>query len=376
MATRSRRLRPMPDVWPGWVDALSTLLIVALFLLMVFALAQYFLTEVLSGRNEALARLNRQVAELADMLALEKRNSAELRHELAQLSDELQSSTAARDALSAQIQALTQRATSAEEAKKAAAAALAQLTEQNKSLQSQATAAQQSVAALGGKLKESEEALTKEHAISTAAQQQVALLNQQIAALREQLARIAAALDASEKKAKEQQVQIVNLGQRLNAALASKVEELARYRSEFFGKLREVLGNRPDIRIVGDRFVFQSEVLFPTASADLTDTGKAKIASIADVLKTISGQIPKDIDWVLQVDGHTDQRPIHTAQFPSNWELSTARALSVVKQLIDLGIPPDRLAAAGYGQYQPIDTRNDEIGWRRNRRIEFKLTSR
>ena len=376
MATRSRRLRPMPDVWPGWVDALSTLLIVALFLLMVFALAQYFLTEVLSGRNEALARLNRQVAELADMLSLEKRNSAELRHELAQLSDELQSSTAARDALSAQIQALTQRATSAEEAKKAAAAALAQLTEQNKSLQSQATAAQQSVAALGGKLKESEEALTKEHAISTAAQQQVALLNQQIAALREQLARIAAALDASEKKAKEQQVQIVNLGQRLNAALASKVEELARYRSEFFGKLREVLGNRPDIRIVGDRFVFQSEVLFPTASADLTDTGKAKIASIADVLKTISGQIPKDIDWVLQVDGHTDQRPIHTAQFPSNWELSTARALSVVKQLIDLGIPPDRLAAAGYGQYQPIDTRNDEIGWRRNRRIEFKLTSR
>lgn len=366
----------MPDVWPGWVDALSTLLIVALFLLMVFALAQYFLTEVLSGRNEALARLNRQVSELADMLALEKRNSADLRHQLAQLSDELQSSTAARDALSAQIDALTQRATSAEEAKKAATAMLSQLTERNKSLESQAAAAQQSVAALGAKLKSSEDSLTKEQSISAAAQQQVALLNEQIAALRQQLARIAAALDASEKKAEAQHVQIVNLGQRLNAALASKVEELARYRSEFFGKLRQVLGNRQDIRIVGDRFVFQSEVLFPTASADLTDSGKAKIASIAAVLKTIAKQIPKDVNWLLQVDGHTDRRPIHTAQFPSNWELSTARAVSVVKQLIALGIPPDRLAAAGYGQFQPIDNRDDEIGWRRNRRIEFKLTSR
>jgi chemotaxis protein MotB len=366
----------MPDVWPGWVDALSTLLIVALFLLMVFALAQYFLTEVLSGRNEALARLNRQVAELADMLSLEKRNSAELRRELAQLSDELQSSTAARDALSAQIEALTQRANSAEGAKKTATEAMSRLSEENKSLQARASAAEQSAAALGAKLKESEEALGKERSISASAQQQVALLNQQIAALREQLARIAAALDASEKKAKEQQIQIVNLGQRLNAALATKVEELARYRSEFFGKLRQVLGGRQDIRIVGDRFVFQSEVLFPTASADLTDSGKAKIASIADVLKTISKQIPKDINWVLQVDGHTDRRPIHTAQFPSNWELSTARATSVVKQLIDLGIPPDRLAAAGYGEYQPIDNRDDEIGWRRNRRIEFKLTNR
>ena len=376
MATRSRRLRPLPDVWPGWVDALSTLLIVVLFLLMVFALAQYFLTEVLSGRNEALARLNRQVAELADMLALEKRTSAELRRDLAQISGELQSSTAARDALSAQIAELTQRATSAEEAKKAAADALARIGEQNKSLESQAAAAQESLAALGGKLKESDEALAKERDISAAAQQQVALLNRQIAALREQLARIAAALDASEKKSKEQQVQIVNLGQRLNAALASKVEELARYRSEFFGKLREALGGRQDIRIVGDRFVFQSEVLFPSASADLSDSGRLQIERVADVLKEISGRIPKDVDWVLQVDGHTDRRPIRTAQFPSNWELSSARAISVVKMLIDLGLPPDRLAAAGYGEFRPIDGRDDEIGWRRNRRIEFKLTNR
>lgn len=366
----------MPDVWPGWVDALSTLLIVVLFLLMVFALAQYFLTEVLSGRNEALARLNRQVAELASMLALEKRTSAELRRDLAQISGELQSSTAARDALSAQIAELTQRAAASDEAKAAAADALARMGERNKSLETQATEAQQSLAALGGKLRESEEALSKERDISAAAQRQVALLNQQIAALREQLAQIAAALDASEKKAKDQAIQIANLGQRLNAALASKVEELARYRSEFFGKLREVLGQRQDIRIVGDRFVFQSEVLFPSGSAELSEGGQLQIERVADVLDEISSHIPKDVNWVLQVDGHTDRRPIHTAQFPSNWELSTARAISVVKLLIELGIPADRLAAAGYGEYRPIDDRDDEIGWRRNRRIEFKLTNR
>ncbi len=220
------------------------------------------------------------------------------------------------------------------------------------------------------------EDLAGEKKISSQAQAQVALLNQQLAALREQLARISAALEASEAKAKEQHVQIVNLGSRLNAALASKVEELARYRSEFFGKLREVLGNRKDVRVEGDRFVFQSEVLFNSGSAELLGGGRDQITRLAGTLKEIAGRIPQDIDWVLRVDGHTDRIPIHTAQFPSNWELSTARAVAVVKLLIAEGLPPQRLAAAGFGEYRPLDTSNAAGALSRNRRIEFKLTNR
>jgi len=209
-----------------------------------------------------------------------------------------------------------------------------------------------------------------------ASQNLVALLNQQIAALREQLSRISAALDLSEQKTKEQDVQIADLGKRLNAALASKVQELASYRSEFFGRLREILGDRQDIRIVGDRFVFQSEVLFQPGSADLGPEARQELNLLAGALREIAAKIPAEIPWVLRVDGHTDRRPIFTSQFPSNWELSTARATAVVKYLIEQGIPPDRLAAAGFGEFQPIDTANTDDAYRKNRRIEFKLTER
>ena len=195
-------------------------------------------------------------------------------------------------------------------------------------------------------------------------------------ALRQQLARIEAALEASERENEEAQAQIVNLGQRLNAALATKVAELQRYRSEFFGRLREVLGDRQDIRVVGDRFVFQSEVLFTSGSADLGEDGQEQLAKLGDTLKTISAEIPDDIDWVMRVDGHTDKVPIRNLKFASNWELSAARAISVVKFLIERGVPPNRLVAAGFGEYQPLDNRDDEIAYRRNRRIEFKITER
>ena len=201
-------------------------------------------------------------------------------------------------------------------------------------------------------------------------------MNRQIASLREQLARLNEILDATEAQNKEQQVQIADLGRRLNIALASKVQELARYRSEFFGRLRQVLGEHPDIRIVGDRFVFQSEVLFETGSAELGQEGRTQLARLARTLLDISREIPGEIDWVLRVDGHTDNRPIRTAQFPSNWELSTARAISVVKFLISQGLPPGRVAATGFGEFQPIDSDDDEIAYRRNRRIELKLTQR
>jgi chemotaxis protein MotB len=317
------------------------MLIIVLFVLLVFTLAQLFLSQILAGRNEALASLNRQVAELADLLKMEKATGDELRRTIGALSAQLQASTAARDRLTLQL-----------------------------------GEAQAALSTTRGQAGDVQSALDAEKKISAEARAQVELLNQQIAALRIEMARIAKALDASEAKEKEQQVQIAALGERLNRALASKVEELARYRSEFFGRLREALGDRPDIRIVGDRFVFQSEVLFDSASAELAPAGRAQIEGLARTLKEIGGKIPNDIQWVLRVDGHTDRRPIRTAQFASNWELSTARAISVVKFLIESGISADRLAATGFGEYQPIDAGTSEEAWRRNRRIELKLTER
>jgi len=229
---------------------------------------------------------------------------------------------------------------------------------------------------LGKQANEKGEALISERKISDSARAQVALMNRQLAALREQLATLEATLRAAEEKAQSQGVQIETLGKRLNAALASKVQELSRYRSEFFGRLREVLGNRPGIRIVGDRFVFQSEVLFDVASAELGPAGKEQMAALAQTLKELMARIPEDIDWVLRIDGHTDKTPIANARFPSNWELSAARAISVVKYLIDQGLPPVRLVAAGFAANRPIDPGGDEIALRRNRRIELKLTQR
>ena len=211
---------------------------------------------------------------------------------------------------------------------------------------------------------------------ATKAQTTIDMLNQQVAALRDQLAQIAAALEISQTTSKQQEAQIADLGQKLNQALLSKVEELAKYRSEFFGRLRDALGNRPDIHIVGDRFVFQSEVLFDPADAQLSDAAKQRLKVVASALKDISKEIPGDIPWVLRVDGHTDKRPINTPQFPSNWELSSARAISVVNYLISQGIPAERLVAAGFGQYDPIDPADTDAAYRKNRRIELKLTER
>jgi len=281
----------------------------------------------LSSRDTALAQLTRQVNELSDMLSLEKSNGAALQLKLSTLNSQLQSTTAAKNAAEAQA---TQ---------------------------------------LGTQLNQKTEDLGK-------AQTTVDQLNQQVAALRQQLAQIAAALDLSEAKTKQQQAQITDLGNKLNQALATKVAELAKYRSEFFGRLSAILANRKDIRIVGDRFVFQSDVLFDTASADLTPAAQTKLTTVAQALKQLSGEIPNNIDWVLEIDGHTDARPIHTAEFPSNWELSSARAQSVVRFLIAQGIPPNRLVAAGFGQYTPIATGNTDADYAQNRRIELKLTER
>ncbi len=385
------------NIWPGFVDALATLLLVLIFLIMVFVLAQFFLSEAISGRDSALQKLDNQVSELAELLALERRTNADLNLNVTQLSRELQASVASNDDLQASVQALMLRAEGAEtevvglKAELADAfetiaadktkieahiAELAKLTQQVAALKALRADLQDEVAAMSGKLKESGSALAEEREISESAHTQLALLNRQMVALREQLSRLTASLEAAEAKDKKQKVKIASLGKRLNVALAGNVQELSRYRSEFFGRLREVLGNNPGVRVVGDRFVLQSEVLYDVGSAEIGASGKKQLARLAETLHRISPKIPKDIKWILRVDGHTDKNPISTAKLPSNWELSTARAISVVKFLMSKGIPAERLAATGFGEHQPLDTRDDEIAFRRNRRIELMLTQR
>lgn len=601
MAATSRRSRTRDtNIWPGFVDALATLLMVIIFVLMIFIVAQFYLTQLLSGRDEALSRLQRQISELGELLALERETGAELRLNVAQLSSELQASIAARDTLSSQIGQLTnqrdqleerlagaisnqaalrQRIVEIESSREGLDARITQVVSQRDALRAKLRAVEtesslfkmdrdelragmddamkvleanrdtikvqlsdleslrrdiavlnkarkelegevtelaavrtllenelrtaiattertqrdleiqresarlsrQELAAIAEKLelRETEfqaerqrgdladrdleearrslrsmlskiaaaqlanreleregktreasiaeltallgetrdqtkvltaklaeagrktalaqqtieqrdirleellsnydltrEQLTEEERISAAAQRQATLLNQQLLALRQQIASLNQALEAAEAEAVAQNVQILDLGKRLNKALASKVQELARFRSEFFGRLREVLENRQDIRIVGDRFVFQSEVLFESGSATIANDGESELRRLAAALNEIGPRIPENINWILQVEGHTDSIPIFNEQFRSNWDLSAARAISVVQFLIRQGVPAERLSATGYGEFQPIDESRDEIGNRRNRRIEMKLTQR
>ncbi|MGB0571527.1 MAG: peptidoglycan -binding protein [Alphaproteobacteria bacterium] len=383
----SRRRQSAINYWPGFVDALAALLVVVVFLIMVFALAQFFLSEALSGRDDALSKLNRQVDELARMLDLERSANTELRLSVSQLSAQLQSSISDRESLTNRLSFMESLLKSARQENEEQLEALrAQMSADRETIETQnrdlarleadIVAREARLAELTQRAETAETSFYEQSEISREAQDQVALLNQQLAALRSQLVALNQALEASEAKNREQEVHIVNLGQRLNEALATKVQELARYRSEFFGRLREVLGDRTDIRIEGDRFVFQSEVLFGSGQAVLNPEGQQQLQQLAETLVQIAAEIPDDIAWILRVDGHTDERPISTTRFPSNWELASARAISVVKFLVQAGIPPEKLVAAGFGEFQPIDDRDDEIAHRRNRRIEFKLDQR
>ncbi len=379
MASRSRRTTGSADIWPGFVDALASLLLVLIFLLVVFVLSEFFLSRALSGRDEALDRLNRQVAELADLLSLEKQANIQLRGDITQLASQLQASTAKRDVLASNLAAAL--GLQAELEKQLRDVAGMEADSEDLRLQLAAAMAMlEAERATARSKREQEEAarieLIEEHKISSAAQRQLAMLNQQIAALRIQLAALQRALDVSESEVEDQNVQIVDLGRRLNIALANKVEELSRFRSEFFGRLRKALADRSEVSIEGDRFVIQSGVLFDSGSADLGVFGATQLKELANLLIEIETEIPTELKWVLRIDGHTDNRPINTPAFPSNWELSAARAISVAKYLIEQGVPPRRVAAAGFGEFQPLSDGTDEASFRRNRRIELKLTER
>ena len=329
------------NAWPGYVDVLSTLLLVVTFLMSIFMIAQYFATEEASGKDNALKRLTRQISELTSMLSLEKGKAKGAEDELAALQ-----------------------------------ASLSALQADNAKLAGAGLGTDEKMKAAEGRISTLSTELDSQKSLSNEALAKVDLLNQQLLALRSQMAALNEALEVSEKKVVDSDKTIKDLGARVNVALAQQVQELKRYRSDFFGRLRELLKDRKDIRVVGDRFVFESEVLFPSGSATLTPEGLSTMDQLAAAILDLERQIPGEIDWALQIDGHTDARPIASAQFPSNWELSTARASSVVKYMIARGVPAERLVAAGYGEFQPLEPGTSEDALRKNRRIELKLTNR
>ena len=336
--SRARRDRGV-DYWPGFVDALSTLILGIIFLLTVFVVVQFVLSQEVTGKDTALQKLSARIAQLTDLLGLEQGNKTSMEEQIAQLRANLATTDAERDRYRGLYEGVS----------------------------GGTAAAQCQVSELSGKL-------DAEKQVSLRALAQVEVLNQQIAALRRQLGALEQALDVSEKKDKDSQSRLSDLGQRLNLALAQRVQELSRFRSDFFGRLRDILGSRPDIRVVGDRFVLQSEVFFDTGQSVLKPEGRAELDKIAAVLLEVANKIPQDINWVLRVDGHTDVRP--TGGGRSNWDLSAARAIAVVQYLITKGMPPQRLVAAGFGEFQPIDPTTSEEAYSRNRRIELKLTER
>jgi chemotaxis protein MotB len=425
--------------WPGYVDALSTLLLVFIFVLTVFVLAQYVMSQAIAGRDEQLSKLNQRIVDLADQLALEQQSTRSLRADTQRLQASLTQTTQARDDLAVRLTATTSRAEDAESRLKRAeetvkverealAARLAdieglkrdiatlrqvradletrvgqlageldrtkkdagELRDRGKQLEARLADAEERTRLSQSEIQkrdtrlvelqmlytQGQDSLATEKKLTEQGRAQVSALDQQLAAIRQQLASLQAALGAAEAKDKESQAQISDLGKRLNVALAQKVEELAKYRSAFFQRLTEAIGDRRELQVVGDRFVLQSELLFGSGSAELNEQGLRQIDKLATTLIDLGRRIPADVAWVLRVDGHTDKFPINTDRYRSNWDLASARAISVVRYLADRGVPSERLAATGFAEFQPLDNRDDPEAYRKNRRIELKLTER
>lgn len=432
MLGSSRRNRSSVNIWPGFVDALATVLLAFVFVLLLFVVAQLFMSTQLTDRNRALEALQAELSEMADALALSRGQQARLEDEVSDLYAELHATLSQRDEARADL-AISEEALAAAREEIAVGEAslnarlmeIASLQQDIAALRSVRDSLEAEVAELAGQLEardvalgaardrsmeleaaladaeertmlaqreidakalrirdlvmeiaDRQEALESEQLLTASAEARVEALRRQLRALRAQISALAETLRVEEETVAEQQAEIDTLVERLNVALAEEVQALSNYRSEFFGRLREVLGDIQEIEIIGDRFRFQSELFFATASAEIGPGGEERLAQVAEVLQLVSERIPDEIDWVLQVEGHTDRRPIRTAEFPSNWELSSARAQSIVYFLINSGIPPERLSAAGYAEFQPITDGEDAESLARNRRIELRLTSR
>lgn len=439
MAGRSRRQSSSISVWPGYVDALSALLMLVIFMLLIYMVTQLVLSQTLSDRDAELNRLNSRLAEISQLLRLEEERSAELAAELSTLQSAYDISLSRGDLLETEVDRLQDRVEADREQIEVLlgtqaslqqdivtlrelrdqleaeigdmAAMLAARDDTVDELESELAEAQQDLGALRDRrmvleaqladeqdrtflaqreideqdiriedlmalVEEGEQALSEERGLSASQRAQINRLNDQISALQDQLQAISAALRLQETVTEARDIEIAELGQRLNTLLAQRVGELEQYQSEFFRRLQEVLVDRDDIRIEGDRFLLPSELFFASGSANLGVAGEPELDSLAELLLELTELIPDDVEWILRVDGHTDRVPISTAQFSSNWELSTARAVTVVEYLAGQGVPPERLAATGFGEFQPVDEANTPEAFERNRRIEIKLTSR
>ncbi len=339
-AGRKARRRHL-DIWPGYVDALSTMLMMVALVLVLMMAAQFALSNALNTRETQMSELALRLQKLNDALNLEKSTSESLKGEKAQLE-----------------------------------ARVKQVHDEATQMRNRLSESEGKLSGLVGERDFAKREMERAAQESTQIKVQLADMVRQIEELNKKLTLLTADLASAQSSISEKEITIKDLDAKLKRKMLEKVEELTAYRSEFFGRLKQALGNRPDIKVVGDRFVFQSEVFFQTASADVQESGKEQLAKLADTLKELAKTIPKDINWILNVVGHTDKRPINMAQFRSNWELSSARAISVVKFLVEQGIPPERLSATGYGEYQPLDNGSTEEAFSRNRRIELKFNQR
>lgn len=424
MLTSTRRSKRHIDVWPGYVDALSALLILVIFVLMLFTFTQFLLSELLSSQESELAVLNRRINQLTEELGLQKETNASLESNVSQLSDMVSSLTGEKFQLASRIEVLQQDNQAGEQQIERQLLSIASLQEDISALRQTRESLEQQVGRLAANLEQSDlqlgqlrdrsrslearlddqqertllaqreveskeiriqaltaligvqrESLQQQRQLSDQARIEVTALSQRIDQLQRQLQEVNSALATAEQTNLGKDQEIKRLGERLNIELARRVNRLEKYRSEFFGRLRELLGDNPSIRVVGDRFLFQSELLFASGSAQLGSEGKQQLSKLAGTLKSVADRIPQDIQWILRVDGHTDRIPIRNQRFPSNWELSTARAVSVVRYLASQGIPQRRLSAAGFGEFHPIDPGSSDDALSRNRRIEIKLTS-
>ena len=376
MSTLASRRRRSVDFWPGFVDALSSLLMVLVFVLLIFTVGQFVLSDALSGRDKALAALNAELAELARNLSMEREAKLKAETTAGELSASLATSTDERNALRLTLDQTNATLTQTQAQLEGSESEVARLTSDINALAELKKQLESEIASRLAQLEENQDKLAVQTELSAKSAAQVELLNRQVAALRQQLSELAASLDLAKAQSKAKDVRIDELGKELNLALANKVNELQRYRSDFFGRLREVLGNRADIQIVGDRFVVPSELLFSSGTDELTPAAQAQLDQLAQTLLEVTAEIPPEIDWVLRIDGHTDKRPIRTARFPSNWELSTARAIAIVKHLVVSGIQANRLAANGFGEFRPLDPADTPAAYSINRRIEIQLTNR
>lgn len=425
MSSRYHHTQQSSSIWPGYVDAMSSLLMVVIFVLLIFTFSQFILSYILSGQNNELESLHSQIAEITRLLGLEEKKNEKMTGQISLLSSEVELLTQDRSRLRGEVDDLMGQNEIEKDRVKQQLETIASLQQDISALQTlrreleervaktvikledeqqltmslrdrskvlQAKLASQEektllaqqdieqrdirIQALSALVSEQQESIASEQQLTADARAEVSLLKEQLSLLRSQLKEISNALAVSEATRENQEEKIKDLGERLNVELARKVNELERYRSDFFGRLRKTIGDNPVIRIEGDRFMLQAELLFPSGTAELGEEGRAQLRQVAALLLELIPSIPGDLPWILRVDGHTDKVPMHSEKFASNWELSMARAVSVVRYLAGQGIAEERMAAAGFSKFHPIAEGDTEQAYRKNRRIEIKLTSR